>query len=59
MKRKVLIVLFSIGTIGGFASGFAGLARHHCSRRASFEQHVARACADAARAHSSDAPPDR
>ena len=43
-------VLFDFGTVFGFASGFASLACHHHRdhRRASFEQHVSRLCADAA-----------
>lgn len=50
MRRKIAIVLLSVGTVAGYASGFAHLAhaRHH--RRAAFEQHVARVCVDAARA---------
>jgi hypothetical protein len=51
MKRRILIVLLSLGTLGGFASGVASVAchrRHH----AQFERHVAKLCADAARAES-------
>jgi hypothetical protein len=52
MKRKILIALLTLGTLGGFAGGAASLAcarhRHH----AAFEQHVAKLCADAARAES-------
>ncbi|WXH31821.1 hypothetical protein WA016_05800 [Myxococcus stipitatus] len=30
MRRRLLIVLLGLGTVGGFASGFASLAhRHH------------------------------
>ncbi|AGC47152.1 hypothetical protein MYSTI_05876 [Myxococcus stipitatus DSM 14675] len=29
MRRRLLIVLLGLGTIGGYASGFASLARHH------------------------------
>ncbi|HEU4534132.1 MAG TPA: hypothetical protein VFS00_08440 [Polyangiaceae bacterium] len=49
MRRRVLIVLFALGTVGGFGSGFAH--SRHCrteSRRASFERHVADVCARAA-----------
>jgi hypothetical protein len=45
MKRKLLIVLLSIGTVAGFASGIA----HHRWRTQHFERHVADVCADAAR----------
>jgi hypothetical protein len=49
MKRRALIVLFALGTVGGFGSGFAQ--SHRCragSRRASFERHVAEVCTRAA-----------
>ncbi|MCE9667853.1 hypothetical protein LY474_08530 [Myxococcus stipitatus] len=30
-RRRLLIVLLALGTVGGYASGFASLARHrHC-----------------------------
>ncbi|QSQ18592.1 hypothetical protein [Myxococcus landrumensis] len=29
MRRRLLIVLLGLGTVGGYASGFASLARHH------------------------------
>jgi hypothetical protein len=51
-KRAFLIVLFGLGTVGGFAHGFASLG--HCAnscrsaRRASFEDHVAEVCTRAA-----------
>lgn len=50
MKRKILIALLTLGTIGGFASGISSLRWRHHNRRAAFEQHVARVCVDAARA---------
>lgn len=49
MRRKALIVLLALGTLGGYASGFASLRACHNQRRESFEQHVARVCVDAAR----------
>jgi hypothetical protein len=49
MKRTILIVLLTLGTIGGFASGAASMRWRHHHRRAAFEQHVARVCVDAAR----------
>jgi len=51
-KRAFLIVFFGLGTVGGFAHGFASLG--HCAnscrnaRRASFEDHVAEVCTRAA-----------
>ncbi|NTX12280.1 hypothetical protein HUA76_15890 [Myxococcus sp. CA056] len=32
MRRRLLIVLLALGTFGGYASGFASIARHrrHC-----------------------------
>jgi tetrahydrodipicolinate N-succinyltransferase len=50
MRRKALIVLLALGTVGGYASGFASMRSCHNQRRASFEQHVAKVCVDAARA---------
>lgn len=48
LKRGLLIGLFSIGTIGGFASGMHSM-RHHCqARRERFEDHVADVCVRAA-----------
>ncbi|MFP2928010.1 hypothetical protein ACLESO_22980 [Pyxidicoccus sp. 3LG] len=29
MRRRLLIVLLALGTFGGYASGFASIARHH------------------------------
>jgi hypothetical protein len=46
--RKVIVVALLIGTIGGFASGFHSMRRHHAERRAAFERHVAELCVDAA-----------
>jgi hypothetical protein len=49
MKRRFLIVLLTLGTIGGFGSGIASMRCHGESRRAAFERHVAKVCVDAAR----------
>lgn len=49
MRRKALIVLLALGTVGGYASGFASMKWCHNQRRAAFEQHVAQVCVDAAR----------
>lgn len=47
LRYRLRIALLTLGTVAGFASGFASLACHH-HRRAAFEQHVSRLCADAA-----------
>ncbi|MBX7191561.1 MAG: hypothetical protein K1X94_05870 [Sandaracinaceae bacterium] len=48
LKRAFLVVVFSLGTVGGFAHGFAHLghcmASHHAARREAFEDHVADVC---------------
>lgn len=49
MRRKFLIALLALGTVGGFASGFASLRHCQSQRRDAFEQHVAQVCVDAAR----------
>lgn len=63
MKRKVLIVLLSLGTVFGFAGGALSVAKHSHHRRAAFERHVAQLCADAARhesaADKAGAPPSK
>jgi hypothetical protein len=55
MRRKIMIVLLSLGTIGGFASGAASMRWRGECRRQAFEQRVARVCVDAARAAEADA----
>jgi hypothetical protein len=62
MRRKILIVLLSLGTIGGYAAGFAGLGcpQRREARREAFEHHIARVCLDAARdPHPPGPPPGR
>jgi hypothetical protein len=54
MKRKILIALFALGTIGGFGSGFAHLRWAHRHHRQAWEHHVAKVCTDAARESSRD-----
>ena len=49
MKRKALIVVLALGTLGGFASGVASMAYRHNHRRAFFEHKVTKICADAVR----------
>lgn len=44
MRRRLLIVLLALGTVGGYSSGIASLRyRKHC-RRAWSEAHAARTC---------------
>jgi hypothetical protein len=59
IKRKILIAVLGLGTIGGFGAGFASLARGSCARRAAFERHVAETCVDAARRADRDPADDR
>src|SRR5690349_1258307 len=52
MRRKALIVLLALGTVGGFGSGIASMRGWKAcqnQRRAAFEEHVAKVCVDAAR----------
>ncbi len=50
IKRGVLVVLLSLGAIGGFTHGFARMAQCHqggcaaSSRRDEFEEHIADVC---------------
>jgi hypothetical protein len=59
MRRRLAIVLLTLGTIGGYAAGFAGLSCHHQSRRQAFEQHIAQVCVNAAKAAEVPAAPPR
>ncbi len=54
IKRKVLIVLLGLGTLGGFAAGFASLRCRHRDHRAAWKQTVTNICADAIRQAQSD-----
>lgn len=57
-RRKIAIALLALGTVAGYASGFASLRHCNSSRRARFEQHVAKVCVDAAkRAEKGNAAP--
>lgn len=57
IKRKALIVLLSLGTLGGFASGFASLRCHrHHSPHNSWRHTVTNICADAIRQAQSEKP---
>ena len=48
MRRRIAIVLLAIGTVGGYASGFASLRHCQSARRSAWEHHVAKVCVDAA-----------
>lgn len=49
MKRKLVIALLALGTVGGFAGGFASLSCRGQHRREAFERRVAEVCVRAAR----------
>jgi hypothetical protein len=57
MFRRALIVLFALGTLGGYGSAIAGSSCHAHARRAAWERHVAHICAEAAK-NPSAAPQD-
>lgn len=62
MKRKLLIALFTFGTVAGFGSGIASMACWHSraeARRAEFERHVADVCVEAALRARDGLPVDR
>jgi hypothetical protein len=58
MKRRALLFLLALGTIGGYAAGLASCSAHG-ARRAAFERHVARVCLDAAGGGEAPATGDR
>lgn len=49
MRRRLLIALFALGTLGGYGSAIAGMSCRAHHRRAAFERHVAHICAEAAK----------
>ncbi len=49
IRREITILLLALGTLGGYGAGFASMGACGRARRASFEEHVARLCVDAAR----------
>jgi len=57
LREKALIALLALGTVGGFACGFASLHRHGHHRHHSFKRMVTDICADAVRQAQSDQPP--
>ena len=48
MKRKILIVLLALGTVGGYASACHHARWHRWQRQQAFERHIADVCIDAA-----------
>ena len=58
MKRRLLIALLALGTIGGYGAGFASMRCHGKARRDAWERHVARVCIDAARSKDAPTPGD-
>jgi hypothetical protein len=49
MRRRFLIALFALGTIGGYGSAIAGMSCRAHARQRAFERHVAHVCAEAAK----------
>jgi hypothetical protein len=49
IRRKILIAVLGLGTVLGFAGGFASMRACGSHRREAFERHVAKVCVDAAR----------
>lgn len=49
MKRKLIMGLLALGTVGGFAGGFASMGCHARNRHEAFERKVADVCVRAAR----------
>lgn len=56
IRRKLLIILLTIGTVAGFGFGFRSLVHHRRGHRAALEQHVAKVCIEAARKSCPTAP---
>ncbi|MBK6513012.1 MAG: hypothetical protein IPM79_07805 [Polyangiaceae bacterium] len=49
IKQRIIMGLLALGTIGGFAAGFASMSCHAKSRRERFKDEVAQTCVRAAR----------
>ncbi|MDY7230495.1 hypothetical protein [Hyalangium rubrum] len=57
MRRRILIVLLALGTVGGYASGIASLRyRSHC-RRAWMEARTPHQCPPCSGSAEAPAPP--
>jgi hypothetical protein len=48
-RKRALIALLTLGTLGGYAAGFMSIGCHAHERRAAYERHVADVCVQAAR----------
>ncbi len=57
MRRRILITLLALGTVGGYASGFASMKYRssHC-RRAWMEQRTSQQCAPCPSSFQAHAP---
>lgn len=49
LKRRIIMGLLALGTIGGFAGGFASMGCRAHARREAWERHVADVCVGAAK----------
>lgn len=60
MRRRILMAVLAVGTVAGFASGFASMHRCNAHGRGAWERHVAKVCVEAARGEkaAAEAPPD-
>jgi hypothetical protein len=58
MRRRLLIALFALGTLGGYGSAIAGSSCRAHHRQAAWERHFAHLCASAARAPAGAAAAD-
>lgn len=54
LKRRIIMGLLALGTIGGFAAGFASMGCRAHSRREAWERHVADVCVGAAKRHEAE-----
>ncbi len=49
IKRRIVMALLALGTVGGFASGFASMSCHARGRHAEWQDRVAEVCVRAAK----------
>lgn len=62
LKRRIIMGLLALGTVGGFAAGFASMGCRAHARREAWERHVADVCVGAAKRHEAkqaDGEPNR
>lgn len=48
-KRKIIMGLLALGTVGGFAAGFKSMSCHAKNRRQHWEERAAEVCVKAAK----------